>query len=79
MYPTLYLPEIGTAWVMGVIGVIHVVASTTSVGASFLLALPETRAYRENRPALMQFIKRNGKLLRVFSSIIGSVTGVGIW
>lgn len=79
MYPTFYVPEIGTAWVMGIIGVIHVVASHTSVGASFLFALLETKAYRENRPELMEYIKRYGKLLLVFSYIIGSVTGVGIW
>lgn len=78
-YPTFYVPHIGTAWVMGIIGVIHVVASHTSVGAAFLFALLETKAYRENRPELMEFIKRYGKLLLVFSYIIGSVTGVGIW
>ncbi|MCU0755024.1 MAG: cytochrome ubiquinol oxidase subunit I [Xanthomonadales bacterium] len=79
MYPTFYVPRIGTAWVMGIIGVIHVVASHTSVGAAFLFALLETKAYREDRPELMEFIKRYGKLLLVFSYIIGSVTGVGIW
>jgi len=37
LYPTFYVPEIGTAWVMGIIGVIHVVASHTSVGVSFCI------------------------------------------
>lgn len=52
MYPTFYVPGIGTAWVMGIIGVIHVVASHTSVGAAFLFALIETKAgwrFREGR------------------------------
>jgi len=79
MYPTFYVPYIGTAWVMGIIGVIHVVASHTSVGASFLFALLETRAYQENRPILLDFIKRYGVFLLVFSYIIGSITGPGIW
>jgi hypothetical protein len=79
MYPTFYVPYIGTAWVMGIIGVIHVVASHTSVGAAFLFALLETRAYQENRPALLDFIKRYGVFLLVFSYIIGSITGPGIW
>jgi hypothetical protein len=79
LYPTFYVPGIGTAWVMGIIGVIHVVASHTSVGASFLFALLETRAYRENKPELMNFIKRYGMFLLVFSYIIGSITGPGIW
>lgn len=79
MYPLWYVPKIGTAWVMGIIGVIHVVASHTSVGASFLFALLETVAYRQNKPQLMGFIKRYGMFLLVFSYIIGSITGPGIW
>jgi len=64
---------------MGIIGVIHVVASHTSVGASILFALLETKAYRENRPELMDFIRKYGMFLLVFSYIIGSITGPGIW
>lgn len=79
MYPTFYVPGIGTAWVMGIIGVVHVVASHTSVGASFLFALIETRAYRRNEPQLMDFIKRYGLFLLIFSYVIGSITGPGIW
>ena len=79
MYPTFYVPYIGTAWVMGIIGVIHVLASHTSVGASFLFALLETKAYRDNQPQLLGFIKRFGVFLLVFSYIIGSITGPGIW
>ncbi|CCB64913.1 MULTISPECIES: cytochrome c [unclassified Hyphomicrobium] len=79
MYPTFYVPYIGTAWVMGIIGVIHVVASHTSVGAAFLFALLETKAYRDKQPQLLDFIKRYGLFLLVFSYIIGSITGPGIW
>lgn len=79
MYPTFYVPQVGTAWVMGIIGVIHVVASHTSVGASFLFAMLETVAVRQNKPQLMDFIRRYGMFLLVFSYIIGSITGPGIW
>jgi hypothetical protein len=79
MYPTFYVPDIGTAWVMGIIGVIHVVASHTSVGASFLFALLETKAYRDDQPQLLEFIRKYGMFLLVFSYIIGSITGPGIW
>lgn len=79
LYPTFYVPQIGTAWVMGIIGVIHVVASHTSVGAAVLFAILETIAFRHNRPELLQFIKRYGMFLLVFSYIIGSITGPGIW
>ena len=64
---------------MGVIGVIHVVASHTSVGASFLFALLETKACRDNQPQLMDFIRRFGLFLLIFSYVIGSITGPGIW
>jgi hypothetical protein len=79
MYPTFYVPYIGTAWIMGIIGVIHVLASHTSVGASFLFTILETKAYRDQQPQLMDFIKRFGLFLLVFSYIIGSITGPGIW
>ncbi|WP_246721628.1 cytochrome c [Methylosinus sp. H3A] len=78
-YPTFYVPYLGSAWVMGIIGVIHVVASHTSVGASFLFAILETKAYRDNQPELLDFIKRYGLFLLVFSYVIGSITGPGIW
>jgi len=79
LYPTFYVPEIGTAWVMGIIGVIHVLASHTSVGAAFLFAILETVSYQHNKPQLMEFIKRYGLFLLIFSYVIGSITGPGIW
>lgn len=79
MYPTFYVPQLGTALVMGIIGVIHVVASHTSVGAAFLFAMLETVAYKQQKPQLMEFIKRYGMFLLVFSYVIGSITGAGIW
>jgi mono/diheme cytochrome c family protein len=79
LYPTFYVPQIGSAWVMGIIGVIHVIASHTSVGAAVLFAILETVAYRQKRPEILDFIKRYGMFLLVFSYIIGSITGPGIW
>jgi mono/diheme cytochrome c family protein len=39
----------------------------------------ETKAYRENRPELLEFIKKYSLLLLVFSYVLGSLSGVGIW
>jgi hypothetical protein len=39
----------------------------------------ETKAYRENRPELLEFIKKYTLLLLVFSYVLGSLSGVGIW
>lgn len=79
MYPTFYIPWIGTAWLIGIIGTVHVLASHTSVGAALLFALLETRAYVENKSQLLDFIRQWGMFLLVFSYVIGSITGPGIW
>jgi len=79
LYPTFYMPEIGTAWLIGIIGTIHVLASHTSVGAAFLFALLETKAYWDHKPELLVFVKKWGMFLLVFSYVIGSITGPGIW
>ncbi|MHB9021369.1 MAG: c-type cytochrome [Halothiobacillus sp.] len=79
LYPQWYVPGIGTAWVMGIIGTIHVLASHTSVGAAWLFALLATKSVTENKPEIMVYLKKYGMFLLVFSYIIGSVTGPGIW
>ena len=79
LYPSWYVPDIGTAWVMGIIGTIHILASNTGVGAAVLFALLETRAVRDNKPEIMAYIKKYGMFLLVFSYIWGSITGPGIW
>lgn len=79
LYPQWYVPGIGTAWVMGIIGTIHVLASHTSVGAAWLFALLATKSVNENKPEIMVYLKKYGMFLLVFSYIIGSITGPGIW
>ncbi|MGD9499686.1 c-type cytochrome [Halothiobacillus sp.] len=79
LYPQWYVPGIGTAWVMGIIGTIHVLASHTSVGAAWLFALLATKSVHENKPEIMVYLKKYGMFLLVFSYIIGSITGPGIW
>jgi len=39
----------------------------------------ETKAYRENRPEYLEFIKKYTLLLLVFAYVLGSLSGVGIW
>ncbi len=56
---------------------IPVVASQPSLGASF--ALLETKASREEKPQLIDFIKRDSRFVLVFSYLIGAITGPGIW
>lgn len=79
LYPTWYEPALGSGWVVAVIATIHVLTSHLSVGAALFFAYLATRAYRDNRPELVDYIKRYGLFLLVFAYVVGSITGPGIW
>jgi len=78
-YPLFYVPEFGSAWLMGITGVIHILASHTSVGAALLFAFLAYKAQKENRTDLYDYMKKYGMFLLIFSYVIGSITGPGIW
>ncbi|MGD8999554.1 MAG: cytochrome c [Granulosicoccaceae bacterium] len=79
LYPTWYEPTVGSGWVVAIIATIHVLTSHLSVGAAVFFAYLATRAYRDNRPELVEYIKRYGLFLLVFAYVLGSITGPGIW
>jgi len=79
MFPLFYFPDIGSAWLMGITGTIHILASHTSVGAAILFAFLAHKAYKENRTDLYDYMKKYGMFLLIFSYVIGSITGPGIW
>lgn len=79
LYPLFYFPQIGSAWLMGITGSIHIMASHTSVGAALLFAFLAHKAYKEDRPELYDYMKKYGMFLIIFSYVIGSITGPGIW
>ncbi|MDD3591919.1 MAG: cytochrome c [Sulfurovum sp.] len=78
-FPLFYFPEYGSAWIMGVTGTIHILASHTSVGAAMLFAFLAYKAYKENRTDLYSYMKRYGMFILIFAYVIGSITGTGIW
>ena len=53
--------------------------SHASVGAAILFGWLANRAARNNRPQYLNFIRRYGLFLLIFSYVLGSVTGPGIW
>ncbi|MFN2381547.1 MAG: cytochrome c [Guyparkeria sp.] len=79
LFPTWYEPAIGSGWVIGLIATIHVLFSHTAVGAAILFAVLAYIGMRDDRPELIDFIKKYGLFLLVFSYILGSITGPGIW
>lgn len=79
LFPVFYVPEFGSAWLMGITGTIHILASHTSVGAALLFAFLARKAYKEDRPEIYGYMKKYGMFLLIFSYVIGSITGPGIW
>lgn len=79
LFPMWYEPGIGSGWVVGLIATIHVLFSHTAVGAAIFFAYLSTVSYQRNQPELLEFIKRYGLFLLVFSYVLGSITGPGIW
>lgn len=79
LYPTWFEPGVGSGWIVGIIATIHVLASHTSVGAAVFFAGLAVYADRRGKPEYLEFIRRYGLFLLVFSYVIGSITGPGIW
>ena len=79
LYPTWFEPGVGSGWIVGLIATIHVLFSHTSVGAAIFFAYLANYAHRNQRPDLLEFIRRYGLFLLVFSYVLGSITGPGIW
>ena len=64
---------------MGITGTIHILFSHTSVGAAMLFAFLSHKAYKENRTDYYPYMKKYGMFLLIFSYVLGSITGPGIW
>ncbi len=79
LYPAWLEPGIGAGWVIGAIATIHVLFSHASVGAALVFAWLARRAVTANQPRHIDFIRRYGAFLLIFSYVLGSVTGPGIW
>jgi hypothetical protein len=79
MYPLWEVPHLSAGIVLALIATFHILPSHLSVGAMWINVYVETRAYRENRPELLEFIKKYTLLLLIFAYVFGSLSGVGIW
>jgi mono/diheme cytochrome c family protein len=79
MYPIWEVPHLSAGILLALIATFHILPSHLSVGAMWINVFIETKAYRENRPELLEFIKKYTLLLLIFSYILGSLSGVGIW
>lgn len=79
MYPVWEVPYLTAGLVLGIMASFHILPSHLSTSAMWFNIYIETKAYRENRPELLEFIKKYSLLLLVFAYVLGSLSGIGIW
>jgi len=78
-YPVWEPFMIGGGLVIGIIAILHVFVSHFAVGGGLFLPLAERKAYRENNPALLEYVKSHSKFFVLVVLVFGAVSGVGIW
>ena len=79
MYPAWLLPTLSSAFIIAIVAVFHILPSHFATGALWFGVYVERKAVKENRPELMEFLKKFSLLILVFCFVYGSITGVGIW
>jgi len=78
-YPIWEPLVFGGGLVIGIIAILHVFVSHFAVGGGLFLTLTERKAYRENSPALLEYVKSHSKFFVLVVLVFGAVSGVGIW
>jgi cytochrome bd-type quinol oxidase subunit 1 len=78
-YPVWEPFMLGGGLVIGIIAILHVFVSHFAVGGGLFLTLTERKAYRENNPALLEYVKSHSKFFVLVVLVFGAVSGVGIW
>lgn len=79
MYPVWEVPGLTAGGVLALIATFHILPSHLSVSAMWLSLYLENKAYREERPELLAFVRQYTGMLLIFAYVFGSITGVGIW
>jgi len=79
MYPIWEVPNLTAGIILALIATFHILPSHLSVSAMWFNIYVETKAYKENRPELLEFIKKYFITLLIFSYVLGSLSGIGIW
>jgi len=78
-YPIWDLPLTGGGLLIAAVAVVHVFVSHFAIGGGLFLVLTEAKAYRENSPEMVEFVKKSGLLFILITLVLGALTGVGIW
>jgi len=78
-YPLWEVPLIGGGMLIGVVAIVHVFVAHFAVGGGLFLPLTEYKAYKENDPRILEYVKRHTLFFVLLTLVAGAVTGVGIW
>lgn len=82
-YPFWYIPRLGSAWVIGIIAIFHVMISQFAVGGGLYLPMAERKAMRmadkELANAWLKQLARHSRFFLQVTGIYGTISGVGIW
>ena len=79
MYPLFEIPIVGGPILIAAIATFHIIPSHVATGAFWITYFIERKALRENRPELLEFLKKLSLSILIFCFVTGSLTGVGIW
>lgn len=78
-YPLFLVPYIGGGWLIGANAILHVVIAHCAIGGGLLIVVTEALALRRNDQLWLDFARRQSGVLVLLSSVLGALTGVGIW
>jgi len=78
-YPIWDLPLTGGGLIIAAVAVVHVFISHFAIGGGLFLVLTEAKAYRENNPQMLEFVRKSSLVFILVTLVFGALTGVGIW
>ncbi|MCA1796737.1 MAG: cytochrome ubiquinol oxidase subunit I, partial [Geobacteraceae bacterium] len=78
-YPVWDLTTYGGGFLIALVAVVHVLVAHFAVGGGLFLVTLEKKAYREENPALLEYVKKHSKFFLLLTMVFGGLTGVGIW
>jgi mono/diheme cytochrome c family protein len=78
-YPPFLVPTIGGSWLIGANAIVHVIIAHLAVGGGLLIVMTEQIAARRDDALWLAFARKQSVVLVLLSSVLGALTGVGIW
>jgi cytochrome bd-type quinol oxidase subunit 1 len=61
------------------IAIFHTIIAHFSIGMGLYVIVCEYFAYKKNDMALLEYTKKNSSLILFIATVLGALTGVGIW